>query len=185
MPSKFTERAIAYLKATTPADGSKSVTLSREDSPVLRPLVDGLCVSYIVDEGDSYKYVQNRHLDEDGVSEEQLHQIGLSNLVALVSQRNLQVQPYQSIYAVLMGGDFEASLILLDQLWDSHFQQFVSGRYSIAIPNRDILAFCDSTSVAGLAELRQLIERIHATGDHPVSNQIYVRHQTRWQPLVA
>jgi uncharacterized protein YtpQ (UPF0354 family) len=138
-----------------------------------------------VDEGGAYQYVQNRHLDQDGISEADLHEIGLRNLAAHASQGNLQVQPYGSIYAVLMGGDFEASLILLKDLWDHHFRQCVSGEYSIAIPARDILAFCDRTSAAGLAELRQLIERIYPTGDHLLSNQIYVRDQNQWRPEVA
>ncbi len=185
MSEKFTERAIAYLKASVSGDDPQAVKLSHADSPVLRPLVDGLYVAYVVDDGSSYHYVQNRHLEQGGVSEEELHEIGLRNLLAVVGQRDLRVQPYQNIHAVLMGGDFEASLILLDQIWEHHFQQFVPGAYAVAIPARDILAFCDTTNAAGLAELGELIERIYTTGDHPVSSRIYVRHQSRWQPQVA
>jgi hypothetical protein len=39
-----------------------------------------------------------------------------------------------------MGGDFDASLILLS-LSDGQFRQFVRGDYSAAVPARDILAF--------------------------------------------
>jgi uncharacterized protein YtpQ (UPF0354 family) len=184
MSPKFTERAFAYLKAVVFEDSPKPVILSRDDSPVLRPLSDDLCVAYLVNEGGAYHYVQNRHLDQDGISEADLHEIGLRNLAAHASQGNLQVQPYENIYAVFMGGDFEASLILLDDLWDRHFRQCVSGEYAVALPARDILAFCDRTSATGLAELGQLIQRIYPTGDHLLSNQIYVRHQNQWQPNV-
>jgi uncharacterized protein YtpQ (UPF0354 family) len=181
----FTDRAIAYLKAAEPVDQSEAVTLSRDDSPVLRPLTDGLLIAYAVDVGTSYQFVQYRHLDQDRSSEERLYEVGIRNLLKIASERELRVQPYQNIYAVLMGGDFEASLILLDQLWEDHFRQFVAGEYAIAVPARDILAFCDSTSAVGLIELRQLIERIHATGDHPISDRIYVRRQKRWTPRDA
>lgn len=179
---KFTSRAIAYLKAAVPLAGAEEVTLSRADSPVLRPLGDELLIAYAVDVGASYQLVQYRHLDDERVSEEQLHEVGIHNLLTIASERDLRVQPYQNIYAVLMGGDFEASLILLDQLWEHQFRQFVAGEYAIAVPARDILAFCDSTSSRGLAELRQLIERVHATGDHPLSNRINVRRQALWMP---
>jgi len=179
---KFTQRAIAYLKAEVPESNSPSLTLSAEDNPVLRSIGNELCVAYIIDEGSNYKYVQHRHLTEDCTSEDQLHSFGIRNLIEMASQRNLRVQPCNQIYAVLMGGDFEASLILLDQFWDNQFRQFVTGEYAVAIPNRDILAFCDRTSAEGIDELRQLIARGHTSGDHPISNKIYVRQQNTWQP---
>jgi uncharacterized protein YtpQ (UPF0354 family) len=75
------------------------------------------------------------------------------------------------------GGDFEASLILLDQLWDEHFRQFVSGDYAIAIPARDVLAFCDDDSEEGIGELEQLFARIAPMDDHLISDKLYVRRE--------
>jgi uncharacterized protein YtpQ (UPF0354 family) len=183
--SQFIPRAVAYLKADLPGDGSPAMMLPPEDMPVCRGYSAGLCICYLVDDGDSYSYVQNRHLDQDAISEEELHRIGLDNLADLANQRDLRVQPYHSIYAVLMGGDFEASLVLLDQLWEHQFRQFVSGQYAIAVPSRDILAFCDASSSAGVAQLQQLIGRIYKDGDHLISDRVYVRHDTTWQPSAA
>jgi len=47
------------------------------------------------------------------------------------------------VFAFFMRGDFEASVILLDDLWDGESRQFVTGEYAAAIPARDMLAFCD------------------------------------------
>ena len=186
MQKTFTERAVAYLKASLPEGDDDAVVLSPEDSPIIRPLVDGLCVCYVVDEDDAFHYVQRRHLAKDGISEEQLHRIGLQNLLQIASSGNLRVQPCQNgVYGVLMGGNFESSLILLDHLWDDSFRQFVQGEYAVAIPNRDMLAFCDGGSKAGLDELRKLIERIHTSGDHPTSERIYVRYENAWKPQTA
>ena len=186
MPSsvlqKFTDRATAYLKAALPEDSSQSVTLSQADSPVARSLADGLCICYVVDDGKSYNFVQERHLAQECISMEDLNRTGIRNLIELASKRNVRVQPYQNIYAVLMGGDFEASLILLDQFWDQHFRQFVAGEYAFAIPARDILAFCDSTSAQGIIELQQLIARITPKGDHLISDKIWVRRNGRFVP---
>ena len=78
------------------------MTLPYDDFPVIRDYSSGLCVSYVVDDGGSYSYVQNRHLKEEAINDDELHRIGLRNLTDLANQRDLRVQPYQSIYAVLM-----------------------------------------------------------------------------------
>jgi uncharacterized protein YtpQ (UPF0354 family) len=185
MSTKFTDQAIAYLKAALPKDGPPSVVLSQADSPIVRQYSDGLCICYVVDDGKSYHYVQQRHLTQDGISEDELHAIGLRNLIGVVSKRDLRVQPYQSIFAVMMGGDFEASLILLDQIWEQHFRQFVTGEYAISIPARDVLAFCDTSSEQGVRELHQLVDRITPNGDHLISSQLYVRRDGRFIPRAA
>ena len=129
-----------------------------------------------------YKYVQYRHLEQDRIDEAELHRIGLGNLAELVEKRETRVQHYGNVFAVLMGGDFEASLLLLDGLWDGNFRQFVRGEYAAAIPARDVLAFCDASSAEGIDELRQIISRIHPSGDHLITDKIYGRCYSKWQP---
>jgi hypothetical protein len=175
-----TSRAIAYLKADVTNTDGPALQLSQENSPVLHPFVDGLLVAYIVDAGNSYEFIQNRHVVRDGIAENQLRTNGLHNLVGLVNQRSLQVHPYANIFAVTMGGDFEASLLLLDGLWDEPLRQFVSGDYAAAVPARDILAFCDAGSTAGRTGLRELIDRVYPSGDHLLSNRLYLRRGGKW-----
>lgn len=181
----FTSRAIAYLKAQAADDNGPAIVLSQDDSPVLRPFSDPLLVSYVVDAGESYELVQYRHLAEEGIDEAALHRIGLENLAQLANDRSTRVQPYGNIFAVMMGGDFEASLILLDALWDEHFRQFVGGDYAVAVPARDVLAFCDASSMAGLDELRHVIHRVFPAGDHLLSDRLHVRRQGTWEPLIV
>lgn len=181
----FTANALAYLKPAMPEDGTPSLQLDHRDSPVCKPYAEGLLVCYVVDEGTSYTYVQYRHLEVDGIDEAELHRIGLHNLVGLVRNRDTRVQPYGNVFAVLMGGDFEASLLLLDQLWDEQFRQFVRGDYAVAIPARDILSFCDSNSAEGIQELQKIISRIQPSCDHLISNQIFVRRNSKWQHLTS
>lgn len=122
-------------------------------------------------------------MDEDKISADELHQIGLRNLKNLFSKRNAKVQSYGNIFPFIAGGDFEASVMLLDDFWNNEFRRFVKGEYAIAIPARDVLAFCDADSTQGIAELKQLIDRIWPTGDHLVSNKIFIRQQDKWKVL--
>jgi len=73
-----------------------------------------------------------------------------------------------------------ASILLLNDLWEGGFRQFVVGEYAVAIPARDILAFCDSGSPEGIAELQRIIDRVRPTGDHLISSKIYLRREARW-----
>ena len=171
-----TNKAIAYIKAVVADDAADSfVELSRNDSPVLTDVGSGLLVAYLIDNGDSFEYVQYRDVDVDSVVESQLHETAVGNLLALTETTGVRVAPYGNIFAVLFDGNFEASLILVDRLWRESFRQFVTGDYLVAIPNRDILAFCDYSSSMGRSELLQVIDRARGSTDHPLSDQLFVR----------
>jgi hypothetical protein len=178
-----TSKAIAYLKASVPeSDAAPTIELSRADSPVMKILNNDLFIAYVVDTGDSFSYVQYRDLETDSVTEAELHEIGLRNLATLADAGNLRVVPHGNIFAVLLDGNFEASMILLDQLWTESLREYVHGDFLVAIPTRDILAFCDASSTAGRAELMQLVDRLKASQDHLLTQQLYVRRGSNWVP---
>jgi hypothetical protein len=106
----FCLSAVAYLKVEEPLSGHPVMELPQSESPVIRVLGHRLLAAYLVDEGESFAYVQHRHLAEADMSMEELHAIAVQNLAALAEER-AQVRPYGNIYAVLMGGNFEASLL--------------------------------------------------------------------------
>ena len=175
-------RAIAYLKANEPAS-TDSIQLSQADSPVLLDLNNGFHVAYVVDEGDQFTYIQNRHLADSGLTPIQLHQYGLENLANLAREK-LRIQPYGSVFAVILDGNFEASLILIDGLWTQGVAHLVGAGFTAAIPTRDILAFCDSASLEGIHELHQVVARV-SNGDHPLVSSLYQRKESGWVALAT
>ena len=68
-----TSGAIAYLKGSVSTGGPADVTPSREESPVVLDFAGELLVTYAVDEGSWYRLVQQRDLDREGLSAEELH----------------------------------------------------------------------------------------------------------------
>jgi hypothetical protein len=179
-------RAIAYLKTKVPEDDpSPVITTSEADSPILRDLGNGLLVAYLVDEGNEFSYIQNRHIVGTGVTEAALHCVAVQNLASLADQR-LRVQPYGHIFAVLMDGNFEASILLLDSLWDSAFREYVDGDYLAALPARDVLAFGDALSSLAVAELQAVIARLEGSkADHVLSSCLYRRREGAWVRYAA
>ena len=174
-------RAIAYLKPDLAGDDSKPViTLKDLDSPVLRNLHNGLLVAYLVDQGTIFDYLQNRDLIAAGLDEEKLHKTAIDNLYSL-AERHMRVESCGPAFTLFMEGNFEASVLLLDRVWDISLASYVKGGFVAAVPTRDVLAFADSSSPDAVAELRAIICRVHSGGaDHPLANSLYRRRNGVW-----
>lgn len=181
MASVGSLRAKAYLKVKEFRHSDREMILSHSDAPMVKDLTNGLCVTYVIDEGGHFKYLQNRDCEKSGLSESEIHKVSVDNLAELAKER-IQIRPYGNIYAVMLDGNFEASLILVDGLWEKGLAHLAPNGFVAALPARDILAFCDANSVEGIAELNQLIERIK-NGDHMLSRELYRRGDGGWRPF--
>ncbi len=168
----FLTRAVAYLKGVGENDGLPAVSLSGADSPVLRPVGSGLVAAYVVDEPEGLVYVQQRHLDLAGMDAAQLHRLALDNLDKLCSQ-HMRVEKHGPIFGVFVDGNFEASMFLLQALWQRDLADLVDQGYMVAVPARDIMAFCDMASEEGVATLKEMVERVHQNGDHLISKNTF------------
>jgi len=91
----------------------------------------------------------------------------------------VRVTPYGSVIAVSLDGNFDASLILLDELWNGPLAHFVESGFVAAVPSRDVLAFCDRDSDAGRNELRGVISRVMSGGDRLIAERLYARSGER------
>jgi len=177
------EKAIAYIKPNIPSNSpSPSMHLTGGDRPVVRDLQNGLVVAYLVDEGKSFSYVQHKHLIAAGLEEDQLHELGVENL-AMIAKNQLRVSSYDGYFVATAGGNFEASLILVDRIWTHAFRSYVAGQYAVAIPAGDILAFGDANSDQTRRGFERLFTRARNSRlDHPITNTVYLRSGRIWQP---
>jgi hypothetical protein len=177
------KQAVAYLKPEVPGtDPGPVMKLSDEDSPVLRTLGNGLLVTYVVDTGERFSYVQTRHLRSAGATEDELHRAAIGNLYGL-AEKHLRVQPYGDVLAHYMEGNFEASVLLLDTVWDISLAKHVKGEFLVAAPTRDVLAFGDSSLPTVPGQLRGVMDRVLAgRADHPLSSTLLRRRHGAWEP---
>jgi len=172
------ENAVAYIKAEV-KDECEVIELSHADSPVLINLNNGLLVSYLSDDGKNFSYIQNRDIEELKLNEQQLHEYGIYNL-SLKLNSKMEIRQTEGIYAVLLDGNFEASLLLVDELWDNSLKKLTPNGAVVCIPCRDILAFCDKDSKEGITQLNTIISRIWDKGDHLISNKLFIRNNKAW-----
>lgn len=173
--------AIAYLKCDDPAIETEDTVLVPDGLfPAHLSLDNGLSCYYLLDKGDHFEYVQKDHLNAHAESLESLHNRAVTNLSNLAS-KNVEVRQYGNIFVATMGGNFEASLLLVTEFWDEDYSHTVENGFVAAIPARDIMAFCDSQSTNGIEELRAAISRIWPSGDHLLTDRLYRRVGRRWE----
>jgi uncharacterized protein YtpQ (UPF0354 family) len=176
-------RAIARL-VTCGGEGRPEVSLPAQEGPVLTMLgSSGLLVGYVVDGGTHFQYVQRRHLLAERMSEADLHRCALVNLAVLLKDGAAEVHPCADCFVVVFDGNWEASLLLVDDLWDRQLAHLAPNGFVAVVPNRNILAFCDLKTPEGPLQLRRIIQSVGA-GDHPISTALYYRDPTfrDWRP---
>lgn len=178
-------KSMAYLKVMEPADAADTPSsLSQCDSPVLRPIGHQLIVAYLVDEGECFSYVQHRHIEGAGLSPDELHAQAIANLAAFARER-IEVKSYGNhLYYVLMGGNFEASLILVNEFWSEWCAQLAPTGFLAAFPARDVLAFGDASSPEALSGLEAICDRCkEGGGDHTLTFNVFRRAGVSWEPI--
>ena len=133
--------AIAYFKPTWDGIEAPDIELSNHDQPIDRPYFDGLSVFYLLDEVEQFVLVQRRHIEEAGVSVEQLNKFGIENLEKNADQ--IKMTENDGLIYFTGNGNFEASLLLVNKIWNEWLVEYCPNGYVVAIPARDILAVCD------------------------------------------
>jgi uncharacterized protein YtpQ (UPF0354 family) len=177
----FCSAARIYLKRAEPEDGPVDVVLSGDDEPVVANFGCGLLETFLVDEGDRFTYVQHRHLRGAGWTESRLRETAVRNLETLYDG-NLRIHQAGPTWALILDGNFEASLLTLDGLWDDVLNEYAPNGPVVAVPCRDVLAFCDVDSTDGVAALFRVIERV-GPARYPIASQPLRRLGGRWVPF--
>ena len=179
---EFLVRAVACIKvADDRAAPERTISLQDDQAPVIDLLDNGLMVVYLVDEGDRFVWVQHRHCRAIGADPRGLMEFGLVNLRRL-ADKHLRLVEHGSIFGFLLDGQFEASLMLLEEIWDASLNDRTPNGAVVAIPSRSVLAFCDAANTEGIRQLRELVDRVTAVDDHKLTAQLFHRHEGAWRP---
>ena len=78
------------------------------------------------------------------------------------------------------GGTWEASLLVLDDLWDQQAKE-LDGDIVAAVPTRAVIMFTGSNCKEVVEALRKTARGVMAAGPYPVSNCLLVRRNGKWE----
>jgi hypothetical protein len=150
-------RIVPVIKTQRWLDGVLQEMTTPERQPLTEPYNSELIVAYAEDRPSSIRYL-NGH--DDVGDRAKLHDLALSNLHRLLAKIDMRPGG-DGIFLVEAGGDYEASLLLADNIWSSgQFQ--VDGDIVVAVPAKNALFVTGSRNRTGLKRLRALAAEIAA-----------------------
>ena len=161
-------------------ENSNLLSVSFDESPVIKPLAKGIGICYMLDEGNSFKIIQNRHVSAE-LTIEKLHSSALRNMATAISDKTEVHGDPGNIMMVTNGGNFEAAMILADFLWDQ-MEQVFSDNICIAIPTNDVLLVTAKNNYQARENLKNLVNQYFQDSGTKglIVKYIYERSNNEW-----
>lgn len=187
------EKALPYIRAddVTEPDGEllsydpESGTASRErrGMPVLRAAGNQFGLSYGIEDGPDLRLLTLGELRKAGIGHRDLHEIAMRNLAALVKapEPGFTLTPLRHAMMLVLGGKCEASLLLLDTLWEGPLKRFAPHGLVAAVPSSNCCIFSDAASPEGIRELQSIIEQTQSSQGEVLSDKLYSRVGRNWR----
>ncbi len=146
---------------------------------------DHLVILYAEDTPRNIRYLSDEDLDELGVDRAGLRETAVSNLDRLLPE--MLAQGSDGTYMLIADGNYEASLLLFDDIWTGDIWRNgslpVIGDLVIAVPSRDLLLVTGSLDKGGLALLREIADQTVAEDPYSLTSQLFIYRDGRFQPF--
>jgi uncharacterized protein YtpQ (UPF0354 family) len=177
VPRAILESIVPIVKVMEFDGVGRELEIPEQDAPIAQDFVADLMILYAEDKPDRFEFVSARRLKELGMTREELHLRALLNLPARPPKIELHGAPPKQM--LIAGGNFEATLLLHDDLWNK-VSKDVPGELLAVAPARDLL-FISNTSWEGAREfLAEMASRDLEDKSHRLSQRILRRSEGRW-----
>ena len=137
-----------------------------------------LVILYALDSLHNIRYLTPHDLQEAKIDRKELRALAVKNLKRLLPK--IEREGGNGIYMMTAGGDYEASLLLFDSIWNSG-QIAVDGEIVVAIPTRDLLLVTGSHSTIGLGKMRQMVDEASKEGPYRLTKKLFVYRNGKFE----
>ena len=127
-----------------------------------------LVIVYAQDDPNRMRYLTTQ--EDFGLSREELKALAIANLKRVLPK--IEMGRVGDVALMSAGGNYEASLLLIDDIWSSGQIQ-VNGDIVVAIPTRDTLLVTGSRSRSGLKLVRELTAKFKAQGPYELTDTLF------------
>jgi hypothetical protein len=150
----------------------------RADERIRVPWVGGLSVGYVVDEDDSYRYIHQRMLDTWGLSQDDLHELAMTNLRTYSAEHPLEV--------TMVGDEDEPRMLMpvhpdayncsriLDPAFHGRLRDLFGPELVIGVPNRDFFVAVSIHDDDLIEQVRARVREDYAAMHHPLTRRLLV-----------
>lgn len=170
---------VPMLKQLTRPDGAATLAgLAPADSPVVRPLAADVVVMYAIDRPNRLEYITHKAFELMGMDLDALHQLAVRNLPRCLDRIELH-DCGDGVIGISAGGTFEASLLLLDELWP-RLAPHLPGQPLAAIPSRDLIFIIGSAQPRAYELIAARARTPLADRHHALSTAVFIRQGNSW-----
>jgi uncharacterized protein YtpQ (UPF0354 family) len=172
------QRIIPVVKAVEhESSDATPIDLPPEDLPVSRPLVADLITLYAEDFPDRFVFVSQRRMEQLRLTPNELHALALENLSGRLPE--IQIHGESPRHMITCGGNFEATLLLHNNLWDA-IAGSLPGYPMVAVPARDLLFVSGSDWNGAYQFLSELANKELEDKRYTLSKQVFIRKDGTW-----
>ena len=161
-------RIVPVFKSQRWVDGVRRGVSPQAPQILAEPYNTELAVVYAEDLPNSVRYLNTR---DDVGDRTKLRNLALSNLNRMLAKIEMRPGP-DDTWLITAGGDYDASLLLADQVWSSG-QIKVDGDIVVGVPLRGALFVTGSHNHAGLARMHAVAGQL-AAGPYGLSPDLFV-----------
>lgn len=173
-------------------DDPRISMVSNSNPLITEALSEGIVTCYALDTGDNYEMLSQSHLLNFGLTIEDIRVVAMRNLIKKVnencqisvldlSEQNPAIKPF---YQIEMDADFNPSMMLLDQFWETTAKDIVkSDTIAVSIPAKNLLFFSDMKLMESFRTMRLVAKQMY---DASISDGIalttntYIRKNGKW-----
>lgn len=156
------KRIVPVLKGKSWGDQSNQGLTMRGKKPleyVSESYNDELTIFYAEDHPKSVRYLSDSDLEKLQLQKSELRQLSCANLKRLLPVP--EIERRDDTFRVMAGGDYDASLLLLEDVWrDDKIQ--IAGEMVVAVPSRDMLLVVGSHDSQAVQWLKRTAQEIFA-----------------------
>jgi uncharacterized protein YtpQ (UPF0354 family) len=135
-----------------------------------------LIILYAEDSPKNIRYVGPKDLEDAHIGRKELRTLACENLKRLLPK--IERHGTNGLFMIVAGGDYEASLLLLDSIWDD-MKKEVRGDVVVAIPSRDLLLVTGSEDSQGVEKVKKMVDESFANGAYRLTKKLFVFREGR------
>lgn len=141
-----------------------------------------LVILYAEDSPKNIRYLGPKDLELAKIEREELRALACENLKRILPK--IERHGTDGLYMLTAGGDYEASLLLLDSIW-SDGEMDVQGDVVVAIPTRDLLLVTGSQNPQGIEKVRKMVNEAVTGGAYRLTEKLFVFRNGRFEEFTG
>ncbi|WP_172971172.1 DUF1444 domain-containing protein [Bacillus sp. THAF10] len=139
-------------------------------------------IYYAVDLGKSYKLIDEKLLEREGLSKNTVKEMAMFNVRSLTENVKEDHVAGNIFYFVRSNDGYDASRILNDSFLDS-FKKKITGSMTVAVPHQDVLIIADIQNEVGYDILAELTMSFFVNGKIPITALSFLYEEGELEPI--